>query len=293
MIRYIPFKHFERVVRRLRKLVRSKSATARRDAVAMLLGLHGLRVTEVVNLVIGDLDVIDELLQVRTLKGGKPRRVSLGPGVFKELRRLGAKRAKTAPLFTTGKGQPLTDNWLQKQARRVTADVLGGEGIRFHGFRHTFAIRLYHETKDMQRVKGRLGHRSLQSTQVYVDAYGELDDSELRKIGAIDVLPSLLTARKGPGASGTGSRSAGNPKRIRTPAPSARSVTRRNPEQKTHVSLGNQNDSHEMVRAKNGSERFGLQKTVARGAPHPAMRLFIHQLDKDLAKSAESYRASG
>jgi type 1 fimbriae regulatory protein FimB len=291
MIRYIPFKRFESVVRRLRKLVRSKSATARRDALAMILGLHGLRVTEVCNLLIGDLDVIDELLLVRTLKNGKPRRVSLGPGVFKELRRLGAKRAKTEPLFTTGKGQPLADNWLQKQARRVTADVLGGEGIRFHGYRHTFAMRLYHETKDMQRVKGRLGHRSLQSTQVYVDAYGELDDSELRKIGSIDVLPSLQAGRKGLGKPGIGTRSAAT--RSRRPAPSARSSPKRNPDQKTHVSLGNRSDSHEMVRAKTGSDAVGLQKTVALDPNHPAIRLFIHNVDKALAESAEEMRRSG
>lgn len=278
MIRYIPFKHFDRVVRRLRKLVRSKSATARRDALAMILGLHGLRVTEVVNLLIGDLDALDELLLVRTLKGGKPRRVSLGPGVFKELRRLGAKRAKTAPLFTTGDDQPVLDNWLQKQTRLVTAKVLGGDGIRFHAFRHTFAMRTWHETKDLQRTMARLGHRSSQSTQCYIEAYGELDDAQVRKIGRVDVLPSLAV----------GAEKKRHPSKPRKPV-----RTRNNPGQKTHVSLGNQNDSHEMVRAKNGFERFGLQKAVARDEPHPAMRLFIHQLDKDLAKSAESYRASG
>jgi len=230
VIPYIPFgKKYDRIVRRLRKMVSGDNATARRDALAYVLGLHGLRVTEVIQLKVADLLPIQEQLRVETLKGGKPRRIALGAGVYRQLKRLAAKRGKDEPLFVTTAGGSVHETQWQRGFRELTAELLGGEGLNFHGGRHTFAMRLYHQTKDMQRVKSRLGHRSLTSTQVYVDAYGELDDRELQQIGTIDVLPSLVKdergERKGRGRTGNSEADAGllSKKRPRGDrAPSAR-----------------------------------------------------------------------
>jgi integrase len=40
--------------------------------------------------------------------------------------------------------------------------------IHLHSFRHWFACMLYHYTKNILLVKEKLGHRSITSTQVYV-----------------------------------------------------------------------------------------------------------------------------
>lgn len=272
-MRYVPFDKFDKVVRRLRKLIKADVGTSRRDALAMILGLHGLRVTEVVNLTIGDLDVIDQRLDVQTIKRGKPRRLKLGPGVFKELKRLGAKRAKADRLFVTSSGEPVRHEHWQKFARDVTAETLGGVGLKFHALRHTFAMRLYVTTKDMQIVKARLGHRSIASTQVYVDAYTELDDDELRKWRRVEVLPSVAG-------------------KVRGERPE-KSVPKTVPAKKTRKNVGNQKDSRVLQRTESGSSVMSLQFPVSKPTPTNFERRFISVVRKHLAKAAESLKKSG
>lgn len=258
-MRFIPFEKFPRVERRLRKLLRSKSPTVQRDALAYGLGLHGLRCGEVINLTVGDLDELDEQLRVATLKGGKPRKIDLGPGFFAALHRLAGNRAATAPLFATSKGTPVDERHWQRGFRELSADVLGGKGLNFHGLRHTFAMRVYLRTKDLQRVMARLGHRQPSSTQHYVDAYRELDDATIAKYERVDVLPSLRAKRR--------------PKNQRSPERRA--------------------DSREIVRAKSKSVRKRHRKA---GLPiGPLLRLFGSKVvtGAELERRRNTNRRSG
>ena len=42
-----------------------------------------------------------------------------------------------------------------------------------HTFRHTFATNLYQKSKDIRLVQKALGHRSIQTTQIYADVSRE------------------------------------------------------------------------------------------------------------------------
>lgn len=291
MIPYIPFKKYARVEKRIRKMVRGKDATDRRDALAYGLGLHGLRVTEVVNLTCGDLNRVDEFLYVATLKRGKPRRVTLGPGFYAELRRLAAKRPDAAPLFATSTGKPVHPSHWQDRFRDLTAELLGGEGLNFHGCRHTYAMRLYVKTKDMQRVKARLGHRSGDSTQVYVEAYGELDDDMLAGLGEFSVLPSLkVRARGGRKGRGTAIRGVGCDDGSSEPAPSSR------PQRPVSIStqrknasvLGENADFREMERtfSRPGADRSEFPRSDEAGPT--LLRLHKVRPLKDLRREASA-----
>jgi len=46
--------------------------------------------------------------------------------------------------------------------------------IHYHTFRHCKALREYHKTRSMQHVKRILGHKSIMTTQRYVDLYEEI-----------------------------------------------------------------------------------------------------------------------
>lgn len=196
MIKYVPFEKFRKLEKRLRRIVRRGTEAQRRDALAVILGLHGLRVTEVCNLTVGDLDPINEMLRILTIKGGQNRKISLGDGVFRQLRKLAHKRPKSEPLLVARTGEPVYPTYWQRFARRITKQLFGGDGLNFHAMRHTHAIRLYHATKDLQRVRSRLGHKSLKNTDIYTMAYGQLDDERLERIGRITVLPSLARRRR-------------------------------------------------------------------------------------------------
>lgn len=206
MPKYVPFEKFEKLERRLRRIVRRGTEAQRRDALAVVLGLHGLRVSEVVNLTVDDFDPIDETLRVITLKKGRPRRISLGRGVALQLKRLAHGRTKSEPLLrsrgTRGEKGPVHPNQWERFARKLTKKVLGGDGLPFHCFRHTHGIRTYAVTKDMQRVRSRLGHVSIKNTDVYVEQWGMLDDRRLAwiekqiRLGKFSALPSLVGRRR-------------------------------------------------------------------------------------------------
>ena len=272
--KYIPFEKYDRLVRRLRKLVRRGTAVEKRDALAAVLGLHGLRITEVRNLLVGDLDHVDELLLVRTLKRGKVRNVRLGPGVFAAVKRLAGRRPKEATLFTTNRGGPVAANYWQGWFRDLTRQVIGGEGRKFHACRHTYAMRVYHNTKDLQRVRALLGQRDERSTQVYVEAYGELDDRTMRRLGEVATVPSLKAGRaksREPGA-GSGKTRAG---------------TRRVPEGKASAKRGKNADFREIDARKNEKAHFGAQKSAIATPAEERLRLWIVSQANELERRDE------
>ncbi len=64
--------------------------------------------------------------------------------------------------------QPLTPYYLWVQIKRV-AERAGIEGMTVHTFRHTFA-QLYHDSgASIPEVQGQLGHKSGDTTRVYLD----------------------------------------------------------------------------------------------------------------------------
>lgn len=53
--------------------------------------------------------------------------------------------------------------------------------IHYHTLRHCKALREYHKTHSMQHVKRILGHKSIETTQRYVDLYEELYTTRPKK----------------------------------------------------------------------------------------------------------------
>jgi integrase len=200
-IRYIPFSRYDALVAELRQTIRVGSWHDRRDALAVVLGLHGLRVGEVCQLTVHDLDAADEVLSVKTLKRGRPRRIELGVGVCREIVSWRAG-ALVDPLLFTLTGRRVHWSQFQRFVRAVTKSVQQWDSVGsaqpsdcFHALRHTYAMRLLHATGNTALVMGRLGHRNLTSTQEYIGEYGQLGDRQLAAIGnGIAVVPALAEA---------------------------------------------------------------------------------------------------
>lgn len=138
----------------------------RRRALAITLGLHGLRAGEVAAARQGDL--VGNTLAVRTLKRGQRRRLILAPQLADELRTHAPPwhRDTHKPLLPTSRGKPIPPSQPGKWMAWI-ADRLGIDR-RFHDLRHTAAARLYARTKDPLAIMRLLGHRSLRSTHVYL-----------------------------------------------------------------------------------------------------------------------------
>ena len=179
-MRWIPFNALPHLEHHLTKLLEHGRRTEQRDALALMLALHGLRVSEVCQARIDDLDAPNCLLFIRTLKKGKRRTVRLHPTLIYALLKWRGQ-VNHLPLLFTGPGRPIFPSHLQRFARKITAQVFG-ISYRFHAGRHTFAMRAYAKTKDLLLVKKLLGHRWITSTQVYAEALDDTPDELLLAI---------------------------------------------------------------------------------------------------------------
>lgn len=134
----------------------------------------GLRVSEVVGLSDGDLDLAEEVVRVKG-KGRRERLAPLGSYAVKALRRWLARRklssqqpaGAAAPLFTNKFGRRLTTRSVARMLEKHLK--LSGLDLRTspHTLRHSFATHLLDGGADIRSVQELLGHKSLVTTQIY------------------------------------------------------------------------------------------------------------------------------
>jgi integrase/recombinase XerD len=146
----------------------------RRDrAILELLYAGGLRISELVGLDLGDVDLYDGLVRVLG-KGNKERVAPLGRTAREAVgdylttgRPELAGRTSTPALFLNARGGRLTRQgaWL---IVRAAGDRAGLRGRLFpHVLRHSCATHMLDRGADIRVVQELLGHASLSTTQVY------------------------------------------------------------------------------------------------------------------------------
>ena len=143
----------------------------------------GLRVSEICALEIRDvlLDPLHAALIVRDGKGGKKRGVKMGTALRDHLAQFVAWKAAVgeatsgrAPLFASSRGGALTRTAVYRIFRRCADAVRIPERFSIHSCRHTYASMLYRASSyNLRLVQKQLGHRSIQTTQIYADVLNE------------------------------------------------------------------------------------------------------------------------
>ncbi len=142
-------------------------------AILEILYASGLRVSEIVRLGVGDVNLPNREMQVWG-KGSKERMVLMGEPAASALDtylRVGRPellgRSRSLELFLNRFGKKLSERRIQL----LVADyaIKGGISKRIHPhmLRHTFATHLLDGGADLRVVQELLGHTSLASTQVY------------------------------------------------------------------------------------------------------------------------------
>lgn len=139
----------------------------------------GLRVSEIVRLRVGDIDVERGIISVRASKGRKDRVTLLARSVIEQLDRYPQARDPRAWLFPGGRpDRHLTARSVQK----VFAASLQRAGVRVpatvHSLRHSFATHLLESGVSLRHIQELLGHASPRTTQIYT----HVSRSELTRI---------------------------------------------------------------------------------------------------------------
>jgi len=141
----------------------------------------GLRRTELINLNWNDINLGNKTLIVRKSKNKNQRIIPLHNRVMKLLDEYLAERLplKNNALFIGRTGQRIHHNSLKNLFDRyIKIAGLSGNGYTIHTLRHTFATRLLSRNVSLVNIKNLMGHRSLESTQIYLHVTGkELEKS--------------------------------------------------------------------------------------------------------------------
>lgn len=134
----------------------------------------GLRVSELANLKLGELDLESGILTT-TGKGRKTRKVPIGGSAVEWLRRYFAVRKPKEPsemVFLGDRGRPLDRHAIHRIIKEY-AEKCGFEGVSAHTLRHSFATHLVQNDADIRSVQLMLGHADISTTQIYTHVTGK------------------------------------------------------------------------------------------------------------------------
>ncbi|MBI4478423.1 MAG: tyrosine recombinase XerC [Acidobacteria bacterium] len=150
-------------------------ALAARDRLILeLLYAAGLRVSELVGLNLGNVEVKEQMLLARG-KGKKERVVPFGGKALAALEvwmplrdaLLAGKHSETEALFINAGGARLTARSVGRIVKQFGIRLRGDTTLHPHSFRHAFATHLLSEGADLRAIQELLGHSSLSTTQKY------------------------------------------------------------------------------------------------------------------------------
>ncbi len=143
----------------------------------------GIRVSELVNIKLKDINVSDRTIRILG-KGSKERIVVFGNNTEESLKyylsngryKLDTKNSEY--LFLNKDGCQLSDRYV----RKIIDDIIVKASIEIHAsphmFRHTFATNMLNNGADLVSVKDLLGHSSLETTSIYT----HVSDEKLKEI---------------------------------------------------------------------------------------------------------------
>jgi integrase/recombinase XerD len=154
----------------------SLPSSDRNRAILLLMLDTGLRVSELCNLLISDVDVRSKLILVMG-KGGKERSIPFSARTGQALWKYLASRPDdipTAPLFKTSQNRPLTPNQVLHIFTRLGSRA-GVHNVHPHRLRHTFAIAYLRNAGNARFLQTILGH----STSDMVNRYLSISEQDL------------------------------------------------------------------------------------------------------------------
>ena len=157
--------------------------------VLMMLYSTGMRISEVANCKIADIDSKIMRIKVVQGKGAKDRFTILSQQVLLELRAYYIIYRPTVYLFNGEKsGEKYSIRSIQQLMQKALLNIgLADKNYTVHTIRHSFATHLVDNGVDLHTVKELMGHSSLQTTMKYLHLTAKRMDGV---VNPYDVLPA-------------------------------------------------------------------------------------------------------
>lgn len=142
----------------------------------------GLRLSELVDLNLPDLDLNDKSLRVQSGKGGKARILPIGSkaifAIQNWLKHRVARHETELAVFLSQHGNRLCQRSVQSRLEKWCVKKGISQHVHPHALRHSFASHLLQSSQDLRAVQELLGHSNISTTQIYT----HLDFEHLAKV---------------------------------------------------------------------------------------------------------------
>lgn len=138
----------------------------------------GLRVSELINIELNDIDMINCLIRISG-KGSKEREVPLGEYAihflkeYVERRNLLLKNKSCNKLFLNNHGQGMTRQGFFKNLKEILKSKGLNPEVSPHTLRHSFATHLINQGADLRSIQEMLGHSDISTTKIYTKVSDE------------------------------------------------------------------------------------------------------------------------
>lgn len=127
----------------------------------------GLRVSEVLNLKIQDIDFQSNIIHLKCCKGQKDRLTVFPFKLADQLKAITYSRLNSDYVFISARGKKYTATTLQKIFKKGLLKTNLGKNATFHSLRHSFATHLLQNGTDIRYIQALLGHANIRTTQRY------------------------------------------------------------------------------------------------------------------------------
>ncbi len=157
----------------------------RNRAILAVLSYAGLRVSELLNLKISDIKNKDYSIRVNNAKKKSSRMVYVPEYLFHYIEKWKEVRPDSKYLFCSRYGKKLLPDYIQKMVKRYSKKIDQHKDIHPHCLRHSVATIWLKEGKPVRGIQKQLGHKSLVTTQIYLDYF---DEDRKKDFGNVELL---------------------------------------------------------------------------------------------------------
>ena len=164
----------------LKAIYETRGWQAERDYTAVSIILYtGIRLSELINIDVDDVDFNCRKLRLRRTKGGQPAFKHINAKLMKILESYIPKKLETEcpALLLSQWSRRLSDRQFALRLEMWTSKAGIAKKVTPHVLRHTFATSLYAKTKNLLAVQKALGHEYITTTQIYT----HIQDEELQE----------------------------------------------------------------------------------------------------------------
>jgi integrase/recombinase XerD len=163
-------------IEEVRRIIDSISNIKHKLILKLLYGC-GLRVSEVTNLRVRDVNFEEELIKIRLAKGKKDRFVKIPNSLKNELTHY-VMLINVEILFPSQRGSKLTKKTIQKIVQNAARKAEIKKRVYPHLLRHSFATHLLEQGTDLRVIQKLLGHSDVRTTQIYT----QISQASIKKV---------------------------------------------------------------------------------------------------------------